>query len=156
MKSIVPDTTIVQMALVVADIEKTKIELATFLGVDVPPSVSSGEYAVTQTEYRGQAAPDAACQMAFFEFGNLQVELIQPNEAPSVWREFLEEKGEGLHHIAFQVKGMQMHIDRLENAGFPMVQKGEYRKGNGRYAYFDARDTLKLYFELLESDEVKP
>ena len=37
----------------------------------------------------------------------------------------------------------------------PMVQKGEYRRGNGRYAYFDARDTLKQFFELLESDELK-
>lgn len=155
MKNCLDDHTIVQLAVVVRDLEKTKKDVADFLGCEVPPSVDSGEYCVTQTVYHGHPAPEAACHMAFFHFGNLQVEFIQPNEYPSVWSEFLNEKGEGLHHIAFQVKGMQMYIDRLALAGLPMVQKGEYRRGNGRYAYFDARETLKFYFELLECDEVK-
>lgn len=145
--------TVVQLGLIVRDLETTKQQVAAFLGVEVPDTVASGDYTVTQTEYRGEPAPEAACEMAFFYFGNLQVEFIQPNEQPSIWREFLDEKGEGLHHIAFQVNGMKTYIDRLEGFGVPMVQKGEYRRGNGRYAYFDARETLKMYFELLENDE---
>lgn len=147
------DFTIVQLGLIVRDLETTKHQVAEFLGVEVPPTVESGDYAVTQTVYDGQPAPDAACQMAFFYFGNLQVEFIQPNEAPSVWRDQLEQRGEGLHHIAFQVKGMKRYVHDLEALGIPMVQKGEYRRGNGRYAYFDARKTLRMFFELLESDE---
>lgn len=153
MAKILDDYSIVQLGLIVRDLETTKKQVAEFLGVEVPPTVGSGDYAVTKTEYEGQHAPDAACQMAFFHFGNLQVEFIQPNEAPSIWRDQLEQRGEGMHHIAFQVKGMKRCVMNLEGAGIPMVQKGEYRRGNGRYAYFDARQTLKMFIELLESDE---
>ena len=152
-KPVVDDSTIIQLGFIVRDLEKTKQDVAAFLGVEVPPTVHSGEYSVTQTEYMGQPAPRAGCEMAFFYFGNLQVEFIQPNEEPSVWRQHLEEKGEGMHHVAFKVKGMKECIAQVEGAGIPMVQKGEYRNGNGRYAYFDARETLKMYFEFLETDE---
>ena len=153
MQGIINDFTVVQLGLIVRDVETTKRQVAEFLGVEPPPTIGSGEYEITQTEYRGKPAPDAACQMAFFQFGNLQVEFIQPNEAPSTWRDHLEEKGEGLHHIAFQVKGMERHIISLDSLGIPMTQKGEYGSGTGRYAYFDARETLKMFFELLESDD---
>ena len=147
------DMSITQIGFIVKDVEKTKAEVARFLDVPVPPTVSSGEYAVTKTVYKGQPAPEAQCFMAFFYFGSLQVEFIQPNEAPSVWRDFLETKGEGIHHLAFNVKGMTKYITNLENFGMTVEQKGEYRRGNGRYAYFDARDSLKTFIELLESDE---
>ncbi len=155
MKKTLDDFRIIQLGLIVRDLQTTKQQVAEFLGVEVPPTVGSGDYAVTQTVYRGQPAPEATCQMAFFQFGQVQVEFIQPNEAPSVWREHLENCGEGLHHIAFQVNGMTKYIQNLEAFGLPVAQKGEYRRGNGRYAYFDARDTLKMFFELLESDEPK-
>lgn len=149
------DINLAQIGFIVKDVEKAKQEVAKFLGVPVPPTVSSGEYSTTQTVYRGNPAPEAACQMAFFYFGDLQVEFIQPNEAPSVWRDFLETKGEGIHHLAFNVKGMTHYIKNLEDFGLNVEQKGEYRLGNGRYAYFDASDTLKTFIELLERDEVK-
>jgi len=43
----------------------------------------------------------ARCLQAFFELGSVQIELIQPDENPSVWREDLDKNGEGIHHIAF-------------------------------------------------------
>ena len=149
----IDDTTIIQLGFVVNDLDATKKEVARFLGVDVPPSVHSGEYAITQTTYKNEPAPEASCHMAFFYFGNLQVEFIQPNDVPSVWRDFLETKGEGFHHMAFKAKGMTKYIKNLEDWGMNTVQKGEYRQGNGRYAYFDATKTLKMFVELLESDE---
>ena len=48
---------------------------------------------------------------------------------------------------------MAKYISALEKEGLYVVQKGEYRRGNGRYAYFDSKDHLKMYFELLESDD---
>lgn len=150
------DVRLAQIGFLVKDIEKTKQEFARFFDVPVPPTVNSGEYAVTKTEYRGQPAPEAQCQMTFFYFGDLQMELIQPNEAPSAWREYLEEHGEGLHHLAFNVKGMQKRIELCEDWGMRLLQKGEYRHGDGRYAFLDATDTLKLVVELLERDEKKP
>lgn len=149
------NTNLVQIGFIVRDIEKTKQEFARFFDVPMPPTVNSGEYAVTKTEYRGEPAPKAQCQMTFFYFGDLQMELIQPNEEPSAWREYLEEHGEGIHHLAFQVNGMQVNIENCEEWGMKLVQKGEYRRGNGRYAFLDATDSLKMFVELLEQDEEK-
>ena len=71
--------------------------------------MEAGDYAVTQTEYKGQPAPGAQSLLAFFDVGpGLQLELIQPNEEPSTWREFLDKHGEGVHHLAFNVNGMNM------------------------------------------------
>lgn len=148
----IEDTRLVQIGFLVKDIEKTKKQFARFFDVPEPETVNSGEYEVTKTEYRGEPAPRAKCYMTFFYFGDLQMELIQPNEEPSLWREHLEQFGEGIHHISFQVKGMQKTISACEEWGMKLLQKGEYRRGNGRYAFLDALDDLKVVVELLESD----
>lgn len=148
-----PDTHLAQIGFIVKDIEKTKAEFARFFDVPLPPTVYSGEYDVTKVEYRGEPAPDAKCLMTFFYFGDLQMELIQPNEAPSAWREYLEQHGEGIHHLAFNVKGMKASIQNCEDWGMKLIQKGEYRRGNGRYAFMDASDSLKMVVEMLERDE---
>lgn len=149
----IEDTKLVQIGFLVKDIEKTKRQFARFLDVPEPETVNSGEYEIVKTEYRGEPAPKAKCYMTFFYFGDLQLELIQPNEEPSLWREHLEQFGEGVHHISFQVKGMQKTIDSCEAWGMKLLQKGEYRRGNGRYAFLDALDDLKVVVELLESDD---
>lgn len=149
------DIRLAQIGFIVKDIEKTKKEFARFFGVPEPPIINSGEYAVTKVEYRGDPSPKAQCKMCFFYFGDLQMELIEPNEAPSIWREHLEQYGEGLHHLAFNVNGMQINIERCEEWGMKLIQRGEYRRGDGRYAYLDASDSLKMVIELLERDEPK-
>ena len=94
-----------QIGFIVRDIETTKEKLAAFLGIPVPPTVGGGDFAITQTTVNGQPAPDANCQMAFFDLENIQLELIQPNGVKSTWQDFLDTRGEGIHHIAFGVKG---------------------------------------------------
>lgn len=153
MSSPISEKKIIQIGIIVRDLEAVKQQAARFLDVPVPPSVSSGEYAVTQTTYRGESASRAQCHMAFFDFEGLQVEFIEPNDAPSVWRDHLERKGEGIHHIAFSVQGMDQAIRRCEEWGMRLEQKGEYRRGNGRYAYLNALEQLGFFVELLESDE---
>ena len=76
----------------------------------------------------------------------LQLELIQPNEEPSTWREFLDEHGEGVHHL-------QQAVDNCKEFGMTLEQKGEYGSGDGRYAYLSATKDLKVLIELLESDK---
>lgn len=155
MNRLLKDIKLAQIGFIVKDIEKTRAEFARFFDVPEPPIVNSGEYEVTQTVYRGEPAPNAQCRMTFFYFDDLQMELIEPNEAPSAWREHLETKGEGLHHLAFSVNGMQMNLDNCASWGMSLIQKGEYRHGNGRYAFLDATDSLKMVVELLERDEPK-
>ena len=152
MNGVLGTKSVAQVGIIVKDIETTKKKWAEFLGVEVPPTYTGGEYAITQMEYKGNPAPDAACFLAFFDVNEgFQIELIQPNEEPSTWREFLDTKGEGLHHIAFQIQGMKKMIMACEDFGMKLEQKGEYGDASGRYAYLSGEDNLKTLIELLES-----
>ncbi len=142
-----------QVGFIVKDVEATKRKWASFLGVEVPDTVDGGEYAVTGTTFMGKPAPEANCLMAFFDVGpGLQLELIQPNDAPSTWRNFLNEHGEGMHHIAFQVRDSADKVASAEAAGLKLIQHGRYGDGGGEYNYLDAPE-LKCIVELLESYE---
>ena len=150
--SIIGTNVLTQVALVVNDVDKTKARLAKFFGIEEPPALGSGDYKITQTEVKGKPSPEAACKMAFFSVGNgVQLELIEPNDTPSVWRDFLNEKGEGIHHIAFNVKGMDNAIKSCEDFGMELVQKGNYGDGGGCYTYFEAGEGLPFILELLEN-----
>ena len=105
MAGVVGTHLVAQVGFIVKDIEETKRKWAAFLGVDVPETQPCGDYEITQTVFEGKPAPKANSLLAFFDVNpGLQIELIQPNEEPSTWRNFLNEHGEGMHHLAFQVK----------------------------------------------------
>lgn len=154
MTGIVGSNYIIQIAIVVRDLEKTKRKFAEFLGLPVCKTIDTGKYEVSQTWYNGAPAPDANINMASYKVGpNLYLELMQPNGFPSEWQDQLDTHGEGIHHIAFQVKGMKEKIKACEEFGFKLMQKGEFAGANGRYAYVDSRKELKTTVELLEFDE---
>ncbi|MCL2208825.1 MAG: VOC family protein [Treponema sp.] len=152
MPALLGNSTIIQVGIIVKNIEETKKKWASFFGIPVPVTVQAGEYETTQTKYKGNDAPKAKCQMAFFEAGpNMQLELIQPNGEKSTWQDFLDEKGEGIHHIAFSVKDTKKVIETCEKEGFKCVQQGKYGDASGEYAYLDTEKTLKCVIETLES-----
>ena len=68
----------------------------------------------------------------------------------STWQDFLDEHGEGIHHIAFPVKNTDEKIKRREiRRG--LRARGKYGGGNGEYAYLDFTKDLKCLMETLES-----
>ncbi|SHM72588.1 VOC family protein [Gracilibacillus kekensis] len=140
---------ITQVAIIVKDIESVSDNYADFFGLDKPNIVTTDPYEKSETQYHSKPS-EARAKLAFFDMGSLQLELIEPDEHPSTWREHLEEHGEGVHHIAFVVKGMNEVISKLETKNIPLIQKGEYE--GGRYAYMDTQDPLKVMIELLEND----
>jgi hypothetical protein len=140
---------VAQIGIIVRDIEVTAQAYADFFGIEKPAAVWTDVPEKARTEYRGEPT-NARAKLAFMNMGSLQLELIEPDEHPSTWREFLEEHGEGVHHIAFFVKGMKEKIELMAGNGMPLVQKGEYT--GGRYAYMDTFPQLKVMLELLEND----
>jgi len=148
-QGIIGSTVVAQIGIIVRDIEASAREFAAFFGVPVPVPVVTDAVEKAQTVYRG-APTKARAKLAFMRFGSLDIELIQPDTEPSTWREFLDNNGEGIHHIAFVIKGMAPKTAELERRGFPLLQKGEYT--GGRYAYVDTSRTLKCILELLEND----
>lgn len=149
-KSFLGTQVVTQIGLVVNDIEETSQKYADFLGVDKPDFIITDVYDKAETKYMGSPT-NARAKLAFFNVGpNLTIELIEPDHEPSTWRESLDKNGEGVHHIAFNIKGMKETILKLEGNNMPLLQKGEYT--GGRYAYMDCLKDLKVILELLEND----
>ena len=84
--------------------------------------------------------------------GNMQIEIIQPDDKPNPWREFLEKRGEGIHHIGFQVENVEREVDRLTGRG---VEVPFYGKINGKTgaAYMDLK-IANLVFEITSFNDV--
>jgi methylmalonyl-CoA/ethylmalonyl-CoA epimerase len=148
-KGLLGNNVITQIGIVVRDIEKSSRDFAGFFGIPVPKWTQTDTVDKAQTRFRGSPSP-ARAKLAFMRFGSLDIELIEPDMEPSTWREHLDSRGEGVHHIAFVIEGMKEKVADLEAYGFPLQQKGEYT--GGRYAYIETAKTLKLIVELLEND----
>lgn len=140
-----------QVGFIVKDIDQARESFAKLFGCEVPPANPCGR-PESETIYRGNPAPEAKSKLAFFNLTpGVQLELIEPNEIPSTWREFLNEKGEGLHHIAFNVENADEAAKACEAVGMKEVQRGYYDDHSGRYIYLDGGDIFKCVVELLES-----
>ena len=149
-KGILGTQVMTQVGIVVHDIEKTAQVYADFLGVPKPNIVVTDTIDKSQAKFKGSPTT-ARAKLAFFKVGpSLELELIQPDNEPSTWRDDLDRKGEGVHHIAFQIKGMKEKVADLQKENMPLLQAGEYT--GGRYAYVDATRDLKVIIELLEND----
>lgn len=142
-------TTITQVGIIVRDIEARARAWAEVLGLPVPEIMITGAYERAQTEYNGNPS-HAQAKLAFFHLGQVDLELIEPVGRPSTWQDQLDEHGDSLHHIAFEIKGMPEKVAYLEAKGLPLVQRGEYP--GGRYAYIDGNEQLGAILELLEND----
>jgi methylmalonyl-CoA/ethylmalonyl-CoA epimerase len=142
-------TTVTQVAIVVHNIEEKARAWADVLGMPVPEIIITDTVDKAQTQYHGELT-EARAKLAFFHLGQVSLELIEPIGAPSTWQEHLDKYGESIHHIAFEIKGMQDKITYLAGKGVPLVQKGEYT--GGRYAYSDGMAKLGAVLELLEND----
>lgn len=139
---------VTQIGIIVKDIEKTSQAYANVFGIEKPSWSWTDTVDKAHTNYHGSSTP-ARAKLAFMRFGSLDIELIEPDEHPSTWREFLDAHGEGVHHIAFQVEQGDERVAALEKSGMPLAQTGDYT--GGRYMYMDTQGELKIILELLEN-----
>jgi methylmalonyl-CoA/ethylmalonyl-CoA epimerase len=135
-----------QVALVVKDADKIAKAFAEVLGVEVPEGHWTDPLEKANTRFKGEPSI-ARAKLVFFQFDNIQLELIEPDGNPSTWQQFLDEHGQGVHHIAFKVKDMEKEIVRLEGLGLQLEQRGDYT--GGEYAYLNGEEKIACIFELL-------
>lgn len=136
----------VQIGIVVRDIGRASRLWAKLLGMDVPTPVETEMADVTNMTYRGNTSPGRA-KLAFFALEDITVELIEPIDGPSTWKDFLDKHGEGMHHIAFNVEDMGKSVGRLKEIGIGIEQTGDFT--GGCYAYTDPSSKLGVILELL-------
>ena len=140
---------VTQVGIIVRDIESKARAWSEILGLPMPNIIITDTVDKTQAEYGGKSTT-ARAKLAFFHMGQLDVELIEPIDGPSTWKDQLDQHGDSLHHIAFHIKGMQEKVAYLASKGVPLLQRGEYT--GGRYAYLDGIAQLGTVLELLEND----
>ncbi|MDR7235413.1 VOC family protein [Neobacillus drentensis] len=138
-----------QLAIVVKDLDAAAEAYCKLLGVEKPPVIQSGPSELTQVIFEGKPT-EADSKYMFINTPLLQLELIEPGDSPSTWKKHLETQGEGVHHISFVVNDFEEKVKLLEDLGHPVIQRGNFWNGKGRYAYMDTTSTYKVIFELLE------
>jgi len=118
------------LGVVVEDLDKTKEFLSRVLGLG-PWQVI--DYAPTKDElFVGEPF---RLRIAVAEQVPLVLELVQPLEGNSIWSEFLKNRGEGLHHIAFTIPNWDEVVQIMEQTGIRMAAGGTI---NGkRWCYFE-------------------
>ena len=78
--------------------------------------------------------PNAEMSIALANSGDLQIELIeQRNDAPSMYKEFLDAGNEGLQHVAFWTTSYQLHFDRALSLGYRVGHEGQIGGEQGRW-----------------------
>ena len=88
---------------------------------------------------------------AFFPVGESEVELLEPTAADSPVAKFLEKKGEGIHHVAFQVENIEAALIELKEKGVRLIDETpRYGAGGAKIAFIHPAATRGILVELCE------
>ena len=95
---------------------------------DLKVSISLFESLLNTTCYKTETVTGENLVTAFLKTGETKIELLEDANKDGVINKFIEKKGEGIHHIAFEVADIRKEIIRLKAAGFIILNE-EPRKG---------------------------
>jgi methylmalonyl-CoA/ethylmalonyl-CoA epimerase len=73
--------------------------------------------------YKTEQVDSENVNTAFFLTGNSKIELLESTDPEGIIARFIEKKGEGLHHIAFDVSDLEGEMKRLKNEGFVLLNE---------------------------------
>jgi len=139
-----PFSKIDHVGVVIRDMDKA-IEFYQSLGIG--PFEQRETDTLTDKMMYGKPA-DFKLKIATAHLGSIDIELIQPVEGAHVHEEFLESKGEGIHHVAFSVDDIDKETAKLVDKGLKVILSARRPTGGG--AYFDTRKVGGVIFELIQ------
>lgn len=73
--------------------------------------------------YKTETVASEQVNTAFFNTGNTKIELLESSNPDSVIAKYIDKKGEGIHHIAFEVADIYAEIQRLKSEGFVVLNE---------------------------------
>ena len=104
--------------------------------------------------YKTEAVENEQVNTAFFKKGESKIELVEAYAPGSVINNFIEKKGEGMHHIAFEVEDIETEVKRLINEGFTFVnEKPKPGADNKIVCFLQPKDTNGVLIELCMDKE---
>ncbi len=90
---------------------------------DLALSIPLFEKLLNTTCYKTELVESEQVNTAFFKQGDTKIELLSSLEAGGVISKFIEKKGEGMHHIAFDVDDIESEMKRMQQEGFILLNE---------------------------------
>ena len=88
----------------------------------------------------------------FFKVGENKIELLEATSADSAIYKFIEKRGEGIHHIAFEVNDIYSEMERLKNQGFILLnEKPKQGADNKLVCFIHPKNTNGVLIELCQN-----
>lgn len=142
---------IAQVCLVVNDIEKACKNYWEVFGIGPWQFYTYGKPLVKRMTRNGKPT-EYKMRVALASVGTLRIELIEPLEGDTVYSEFVDKHGYGVHHLGVLVANMEEAMEKARQAGFTITQDGAGfgLDDDGHYAYLDTEDLIGTTIELIE------
>ena len=144
------DTRPFQIGIVVNDVREAAARYSKLWGIEDWVFVENGPENMHGLHYMGEPA-DFSMRLALTG-SDPQLELLQPLEGPSILADWLERRGEGMHHLGVIVASVDEAIAQMAEAGIACVQHGYGfgADGSGAFAFFDTEAELGCLIEAIE------
>jgi methylmalonyl-CoA/ethylmalonyl-CoA epimerase len=110
------------------------------------------EKLLNTTCYKTETVKSENVITAFFQAGETKIELLQDDDETGVIQKFINNKGEGIHHIAFEVEDIIAEISRLKNEGFVVLSEVPKRGADNKLICFlHPKNTNGVLIELCQT-----
>ena len=101
--------------------------------------------------YSVEEVKDQKVKTAFFKVGDTKIELLESTSPDGPIGKFIEKRGEGIHHIAFAVKGLQGALDEVKSKGLQLIDEKPRPGAEGLHiAFLHPKSTYGVLTELCE------
>jgi methylmalonyl-CoA/ethylmalonyl-CoA epimerase len=97
-----------------------------------------------------EEVPEQAVRIAFLPVGESEIELVEPLSTGSGVAKFLEKRGEGLHHVCFEVEDIEAALQDLADKGIRPINQQPRQGAHGRVAFLHPKSTHGVLIELIE------
>jgi methylmalonyl-CoA/ethylmalonyl-CoA epimerase len=137
---------VMEIAIVTADAQRTMAGLCR-MGIGPWQVHTFNPENTSNQTYRGHPSP-FTMKVCFAQLGNIICELIEPISGSTIFAEFLERHGEGIHHVAYDCNNIpfEQRMVEFERRGFHLVQSGSWM-GTNSFAFFETEDATTTCFE---------
>ena len=104
-----------------------------------------------EPHYKTETVESEGVSTSFFKVGSNKIELLEATNNNSAIAKFIEKKGEGIHHIAFDVDDIEKEMERLKTEGFKVINETP-KKGadNKRVIFLHPKSTNGVLIELCQ------
>jgi len=101
--------------------------------------------------YKTELVKSELVNTAFFRQGDTKIELLESIDPDGVIARFIAKKGEGIHHIAFEVADIEAEMERLRGEGFTILnEKPKKGADNKLICFVHPKDTTGVLIELCQ------